>query len=67
MHVYQELDSFTLLIFLKVTIVLYKTLIGIRGVRLDNRKGFFVHQVLTSNILSAFLSFNKLYYSIIHN
>ena len=48
---------------LQLLFCLDKTLKGIRGVRLDNRKGFFVHQVLGTNILSAFfLSFNKLYY-----
>ena len=35
--------------------VLNKTLKGIRGVRLDNRKVFLVHQVFRLNILSAFI------------
>ena len=42
-----------------LTFVLDTTLKGIRGVRLDNRKVFFVHYVLEYNILSAFMSFNK--------
>ena len=35
-------------------IFLDKTFKGIRGVQLDNRKGFFVHQVLKPNIMSTF-------------
>ena len=35
--------------------VLDKTLKDIHGVRLDNHKGFFVHQVLGPNIMGAFL------------
>ena len=39
--------------------VLDKTLKGIRGVRLNNRKDFFVHQILGKNTFSVlFFSFN---------
>ena len=37
------------------------TTLNCSGVQLDNRKAFFVHQVLGPNFLSVFFLFNKQY------